>query len=49
MEALIKAKEKRRRAVEILGWGRSTLWRKVKHYGLLLAASTEAASKEEGS
>ena len=30
--ALLKAKGKKSRAAEFLGWGRSTLWRKMKHY-----------------
>jgi len=34
MEALIQAKGKKNQAAETLGWGRSTLWRKMKHYGL---------------
>lgn len=34
MNALIKAGGKRIRAAEILGWGRSTLWRKMKQYGI---------------
>jgi two-component system, NtrC family, response regulator AtoC len=34
MEALVKAKGRRSKAAGILGWGRSTLWRKMKHYGL---------------
>ncbi len=32
MDALIKAKGKKNRAAKILGWGRSTLWRKIKQY-----------------
>lgn len=34
LEALTQAKGKRSRAAEILGWGRSTLWRKMKEFGL---------------
>ncbi|WP_027370274.1 sigma-54 interaction domain-containing protein [Desulfovermiculus halophilus] len=34
LDALYKAKGRKRRAAEILGWGRSTLWRKMKHYGI---------------
>ncbi len=34
LDALLQAKGKRAQAAEILGWGRSTLWRKMKHYGL---------------
>lgn len=34
MEALVKAGGRRNKAADILGWGRSTLWRKMKHYGM---------------
>ena len=34
LEALVSAKGKRSNAADILGWGRSTLWRKMKKYGL---------------
>jgi transcriptional regulator with PAS, ATPase and Fis domain len=34
LEALTQAKGKRNQAAEILGWGRSTLWRKMKELGL---------------
>jgi len=34
LDALFKAKGRKSRAAEILGWGRSTLWRKMKHYGI---------------
>ncbi|GAB6093886.1 sigma-54-dependent Fis family transcriptional regulator [Desulfatiferula olefinivorans] len=34
MAALIRAKGKKHQAADILGWGRSTLWRKMKLYGL---------------
>lgn len=34
LDALYKAKGRKSRAAEILGWGRSTLWRKMKHYGI---------------
>ncbi|GAB6057433.1 sigma-54 interaction domain-containing protein [Desulfonatronum parangueonense] len=34
LEALAQAKGKRSRAAEILGWGRSTLWRKIREYEL---------------
>jgi len=34
MEALLKAKGRRSKAAGILGWGRSTLWRKMKQYGI---------------
>jgi DNA-binding NtrC family response regulator len=34
LEALVQAKGKRSEAADILGWGRSTLWRKMKAHGL---------------
>jgi PAS domain S-box-containing protein len=34
LEALTQAKGKRNQAAKILGWGRSTLWRKMKEFGL---------------
>jgi PAS domain S-box-containing protein len=34
VDALIKAKGRRGKAASILGWARSTLWRKMKQYGL---------------
>ncbi|MFO7883188.1 MAG: sigma 54-interacting transcriptional regulator [Desulfobacteraceae bacterium] len=34
MDALIRARGKKNRAAKILGWGRSTLWRKIKQYGI---------------
>lgn len=34
LDALYKAKGRKSKAAEILGWGRSTLWRKMKHYGI---------------
>lgn len=32
LDALLQAKGRRSQAANILGWGRSTLWRKMKHY-----------------
>jgi two-component system response regulator AtoC len=32
IEALVKSKGRRNKAADILGWGRSTLWRKMKQY-----------------
>lgn len=32
LDALYQAGGRRSKAAEILGWGRSTLWRKMKHY-----------------
>jgi PAS domain S-box-containing protein len=34
LSALIEAKGRRKKAAALLGWGRSTLWRKIKQYGL---------------
>ncbi|ETR73391.1 MAG: Fis family transcriptional regulator [Candidatus Magnetoglobus multicellularis str. Araruama] len=34
LSALVEAKGRRKKAAELLGWGRSTLWRKIKQYGL---------------
>ncbi|PIE69948.1 MAG: sigma-54-dependent Fis family transcriptional regulator [Deltaproteobacteria bacterium] len=34
MDALVQAKGKKNLAAKQLGWGRSTLWRKMKHYGI---------------
>lgn len=34
MDALIRAGGRKGKAAEILGWGRSTLWRKMKYYGI---------------
>jgi transcriptional regulator with PAS, ATPase and Fis domain len=34
LDALYKARGRKSKAAEILGWGRSTLWRKMKHYGI---------------
>jgi transcriptional regulator with PAS, ATPase and Fis domain len=34
MNALYKAKGNRGRAAALIGWSRSTLWRKMKHYGI---------------
>ncbi len=34
MEALIKARGRRTKAADLLGWGRTTLWRKMKQHGI---------------
>ncbi len=34
LDALVQAGGKRTKAAEILGWGRSTLWRKIKRHGI---------------
>jgi two-component system, NtrC family, response regulator AtoC len=34
MDALVRAGGRRSRAAELMGWGRSTLWRKMKQYGM---------------
>lgn len=39
MDALVKVNGRRSRAAQLLGWGRSTLWRKMKQYGI---ASSES-------
>ncbi|MEW6352449.1 MAG: sigma 54-interacting transcriptional regulator [Thermodesulfobacteriota bacterium] len=35
MDAMKKARGRRSEAAEILGWARSTLWRKMKRYGII--------------
>jgi DNA-binding NtrC family response regulator len=34
IDALIQAKGRKSKAASALGWGRSTLWRKINRYGL---------------
>lgn len=34
MDALVHAKGRKSKAAALLGWGRSTLWRKMKQYGI---------------
>ncbi len=34
VDALLKSSGRRSRAARVLGWGRSTLWRKMKQYGI---------------
>ena len=34
LDALVQAKGRKQVAAELLGWGRSTLWRKMKQYGI---------------
>ncbi len=34
-EALLKTRGNRTRAAKLLGWGRSTLWRKMKQHNLM--------------
>jgi DNA-binding NtrC family response regulator len=34
LQALTTGKGNRQKAAEILGWGRTTLWRKIRQYGL---------------
>jgi two-component system response regulator AtoC len=43
MAALMKSRGRRSNAAEILGWARSTLWRKMKYYGL---AENEKCSRK---
>lgn len=38
LDALLKARGSRSKAAESLGWGRSTLWRKMKSHGLARSA-----------
>ncbi len=35
LNAMLKAKGKKQIAADILGWGRTTLWRKMKHYEII--------------
>lgn len=35
IDAMVRAKGRRAEAAKILGWGRSTLWRKMKRHGLM--------------
>jgi len=35
VNALLKANGRRNKAAELLGWGRSTLWRKMKQHGIV--------------
>jgi transcriptional regulator with PAS, ATPase and Fis domain len=35
LDALVKVNGRRTRAAQLLGWGRSTLWRKMKHHGIV--------------
>lgn len=34
INALLQARGRKKNAAELLGWGRSTLWRKIKQYGI---------------
>jgi transcriptional regulator of acetoin/glycerol metabolism len=34
LQALTTGKGNRQKAAELLGWGRTTLWRKIRQYGL---------------
>ncbi|MCE5333575.1 MAG: sigma 54-interacting transcriptional regulator [Desulfobacteraceae bacterium] len=42
VDALLKAKGRRFKAAQLLGWGRSTLWRKMKLYGITSSEETQA-------
>jgi transcriptional regulator with PAS, ATPase and Fis domain len=35
LDALVKTSGKKQDAAKLLGWGRSTLWRKMKHFGIV--------------
>jgi transcriptional regulator with PAS, ATPase and Fis domain len=37
VDALLKSNGRRTKAAQLLGWGRSTLWRKMKQYGMAAA------------
>lgn len=43
LDALVKANGRRTRAAQLLGWGRSTLWRKMKQYGIATADGESGA------
>jgi two-component system response regulator AtoC len=34
LEALVRSKGRKGKAADLLGWGRSTLWRKMKEYDI---------------
>lgn len=34
LDAMVKTRGRKQKAAELLGWGRSTLWRKMKQYGM---------------
>jgi two-component system, NtrC family, response regulator AtoC len=40
VDALLKVNGRRSRAAQLLGWGRSTLWRKMKLYGIASSEDT---------
>ena len=40
VDALVKASGRRSKAAQLLGWGRSTLWRKMKQYGITASKDT---------
>jgi transcriptional regulator with PAS, ATPase and Fis domain len=42
IDSLVKANGRRNKAAEMLGWGRTTLWRKMKEYGLEAVESRTA-------
>jgi transcriptional regulator of acetoin/glycerol metabolism len=48
MAALDEAGGSRLRAAEIMGMGRTTLWRKMKHYGIAISAEEGAHLEAEG-
>lgn len=48
MDALIQAGGRKQRAADILGWGRSTLWRKIKKYGIDVDEEPEISMPDGG-
>ncbi len=49
MDALIRAGGKKQRAADILGWGRSTLWRKIKKHGIDATEESESSAPDGAS
>ncbi len=47
IETLVKANGRRSKAAELLGWGRTTLWRKMRQYGLEDAGHRTTLEKNE--
>lgn len=45
VDALFKANGRRTKAAKLLGWGRSTLWRKMKLYGIRSSEDTKDAGR----
>ncbi len=47
IDALMKAKGRKGKAAKILGWGRATLWRKMRHHRLLPFTHSPSISQGE--